>query len=311
MLFWFGLLGVFLLLLLPSPSWNWTYYRISDAVITLGYLAVLAGTGLLYRRAATVVPGVVLLVLAGALLLLPDITNQFGGFDFANVDLINTVAFALLFAAYLAVRRVAPAAWALLVPAAGLEYLWVAYVTRKAFFGTGATPDFVVRLYWPVTFVGGTALLALAALLAHRIAAGAAALPGAPAPGPWDPPPIATPAGWTGAGAVPAVAPAAAAPVSGWTVAPGGPAVAPWGHGGYPLPQQRTNTLAVVALVLGIVGVNLGGIICGHIALSQIRRTGEGGRGMAIAGLVLGYVWVAVVVLLLIVAGVLASSSPY
>jgi peptidyl-prolyl cis-trans isomerase B (cyclophilin B) len=36
--------------------------------------------------------------------------------------------------------------------------------------------------------------------------------------------------------------------------------------------------------------ISLGAIITGHIALSQIKRTGEGGRGLAIAGLVLGYI---------------------
>lgn len=42
-------------------------------------------------------------------------------------------------------------------------------------------------------------------------------------------------------------------------------------------------------------------IVSGHIARGQIRRTGEGGRGMATAGLVLGYV-VLVVGIALIVA---------
>ena len=41
-------------------------------------------------------------------------------------------------------------------------------------------------------------------------------------------------------------------------------------------PGQRTNTLAIVALILGIL-VPIGGIICGHIALGQIKRTGETG----------------------------------
>ncbi len=58
---------------------------------------------------------------------------------------------------------------------------------------------------------------------------------------------------------------------------------------GAPSPQGRTNTLAIVALILGIV-VPIGGIICGHIALSQIKRTGENGRGLALAGTVIGYV---------------------
>ena len=56
-----------------------------------------------------------------------------------------------------------------------------------------------------------------------------------------------------------------------------------------PAPQQKTNTLAIVSLVLAFV-VSLGAVICGHIALSQIKKTGEQGRGLAIAGLVLGYI---------------------
>ena len=54
-------------------------------------------------------------------------------------------------------------------------------------------------------------------------------------------------------------------------------------------PAQKTNTLAIIALILGIV-VPIGGIICGPIALGQIRRTGEGGRGLAKAGLIIGIV---------------------
>lgn len=50
----------------------------------------------------------------------------------------------------------------------------------------------------------------------------------------------------------------------------------------------KTNTLAIVSLVLAFF-VSLGAVICGHLALSQIKKTGEGGRGLAIAGLVLGY----------------------
>jgi hypothetical protein len=52
---------------------------------------------------------------------------------------------------------------------------------------------------------------------------------------------------------------------------------------------QKTNTLAIIALVLGIV-VPIGGIICGPIALGQIKRTGEGGAGFAKAGLIIGIV---------------------
>ncbi len=54
-------------------------------------------------------------------------------------------------------------------------------------------------------------------------------------------------------------------------------------------PVQKTNTLAIIALILGIV-IPIGGIICGPIALGQIKRTGEGGSGLAKAGLIIGIV---------------------
>jgi uncharacterized membrane protein len=59
------------------------------------------------------------------------------------------------------------------------------------------------------------------------------------------------------------------------------------------------NGLAIASLVLGIVWLYwLGSILAvvfGHVALSQIKRSGgeQRGRGMAIAGLVLGYFGVA------------------
>ncbi|HJW00893.1 MAG TPA: DUF4190 domain-containing protein, partial [Arthrobacter sp.] len=66
---------------------------------------------------------------------------------------------------------------------------------------------------------------------------------------------------------------------------------------------QSTNILAILALVFGLAG-GLPAIPLGHIALVQIRRTGDSGRGMAIAGLVLGYVWVALIVAYFIVMAV-------
>ncbi|TQF74354.1 DUF4190 domain-containing protein [Rhodococcus spelaei] len=61
---------------------------------------------------------------------------------------------------------------------------------------------------------------------------------------------------------------------------------------GAPIRSQSTNVFAILALVFGFLGGVLA-IIFGHIALSQIKRTGESGRGLAIAGLVLGYFFVA------------------
>jgi uncharacterized protein YacL len=74
-----------------------------------------------------------------------------------------------------------------------------------------------------------------------------------------------------------------------------------------PVPQPSTNVLAIVSLVSAFF-VSLVAIITGHIALSQIRRTGEQGRGLAIAGLVIGYVSILVgVVVLIITLALLAA----
>jgi hypothetical protein len=67
----------------------------------------------------------------------------------------------------------------------------------------------------------------------------------------------------------------------------------------------RTNPLAIVSLIASIVGFvwilpflgNLAGVITGHIALKQIKQSGEAGRGMALAGVIVGWVGLAIVVL--------------
>ncbi|TFD33419.1 DUF4190 domain-containing protein [Cryobacterium cryoconiti] len=63
----------------------------------------------------------------------------------------------------------------------------------------------------------------------------------------------------------------------------------------------RTNTLAIISLVSAFF-VSLAAVITGHIALGQIRRTGESGRGLAISGLVLGYVGIGAQVLVVVIA---------
>ena len=69
---------------------------------------------------------------------------------------------------------------------------------------------------------------------------------------------------------------------------------------GYPLPQA-TNSLAIVSLVCAFLFAPLG-VVFGHMALSQIRKTGEEGRGMAIAGLVISYLVLAFTVLVIVVS---------
>ena len=51
------------------------------------------------------------------------------------------------------------------------------------------------------------------------------------------------------------------------------------------------NTLAVVSLASALSGVaSLMAIITGHIALAQLKTSGQSGRTLAIIGLVLGYI---------------------
>ncbi|WP_350349190.1 DUF4190 domain-containing protein [Agromyces sp. G08B096] len=80
-------------------------------------------------------------------------------------------------------------------------------------------------------------------------------------------------------------------------------------------PATKTNTLAIVSLIASIAGIvvvyfigSVVGVICGHISLNQIKKTGEQGRGMAIAGLIVGYVGIA---LSIIAAIVLISLSAW
>lgn len=96
---------------------------------------------------------------------------------------------------------------------------------------------------------------------------------------------------------------------------PAGPfnAVAPYHPGYYPVPQSPTSGVAVASLICGIAEFFTLGIaavpavILGHVARANIKRTGERGDGLAIAGLVLGYLGIACWALFLVV--LLAASS--
>jgi hypothetical protein len=66
---------------------------------------------------------------------------------------------------------------------------------------------------------------------------------------------------------------------------------------------ERTNVLAIVSLVTSILGFGLVGVITGHIGLNQIKKTGEEGRGLAIAGLIIGYIQIAAVLLFIALGG--------
>jgi len=75
-------------------------------------------------------------------------------------------------------------------------------------------------------------------------------------------------------------------------------------------PVPPTNGLAIGSMVCGFAGIVTFGfaaipaVILGHIARSQIRQTGEPGDGMAVTGLVLGYMGIlGLLFMILIIAG--------
>lgn len=99
------------------------------------------------------------------------------------------------------------------------------------------------------------------------------------------------------------------------------------GPAGYQTPYQPTlqsrdaqsaETLAIVSLVFSLLGLTNGvtaiiGVVCGHIALSKMKRSGsDRGRGMALAGTIVGWVIVggglAVLLLWLIILAAVAAA---
>jgi len=83
----------------------------------------------------------------------------------------------------------------------------------------------------------------------------------------------------------------------------------PYRPGSNPAARSRTNAMAVASLACGIGQIffwfvaGVPAIVFGHVARRQIRETGEAGDGMALAGLILGYLGV-IGPLLAIIAGV-------
>jgi hypothetical protein len=65
-----------------------------------------------------------------------------------------------------------------------------------------------------------------------------------------------------------------------------------------PPPAPGTNGFAIASLVLGIIGGVLLSVIFGIVALAQIRKRPQGGRGLAIAGLSLSGAWLLVILVL-------------
>ena len=97
-----------------------------------------------------------------------------------------------------------------------------------------------------------------------------------------------------------------------WTRPPEGD---PWASHGWqitpPPPEDSTEGFAIASLVLGIVPVCAGvlGIVFGCIALSRIKRSGQRGRRLAIAGISCGVAWMVIGIVGLALAAALDDSG--
>ena len=78
-------------------------------------------------------------------------------------------------------------------------------------------------------------------------------------------------------------------------------------------PVARTNGLAIASLACGLAQFVFGpltaipAIVFGHMARHQIKRTGEQGAGLALAGLILGWATVILGIVLIVVFGLAMS----
>ena len=78
-----------------------------------------------------------------------------------------------------------------------------------------------------------------------------------------------------------------------------------YGYGGYaqPTPMRQTNGLAIASMVVSLASIvicgypAIVGAIMGHVARRQIRERGEDGDGMALTGVIVGWIVFALSVL--------------
>ena len=77
-----------------------------------------------------------------------------------------------------------------------------------------------------------------------------------------------------------------------------------------PATGEKWNVLSIVAFVIVFFGFSLISIILGFIGLSQIKKTGERGRGLAIWAIVLGFLSIIIgIIIWIVVFGALVANS--
>lgn len=75
-------------------------------------------------------------------------------------------------------------------------------------------------------------------------------------------------------------------------------------------PAEKWNVLSIVAFVLSLVGFNVIAIVLGFIGLNQVKKTGERGRGLALAAIIIGFVSIAVFIIVWITVFAAMAANP-
>ncbi|QHC67481.1 DUF4190 domain-containing protein [Rathayibacter oskolensis] len=73
--------------------------------------------------------------------------------------------------------------------------------------------------------------------------------------------------------------------------------------------SDRYNILAIIGFIASFF-VSIVGIVLGFVALSQIKRTGEKGRGLAIAAIIIGFAAIIITIFLVIGLFAVAATMP-
>jgi len=89
------------------------------------------------------------------------------------------------------------------------------------------------------------------------------------------------------------------------------PAPVPAGQPAPAAPAEKWNVLSIVGFILVFFGFSLISIILGFIGLSQIKKTGERGRGLAIAAIIIGFasIVIGVIVAIVVTSAVLSNAT--
>ncbi|WP_022892874.1 DUF4190 domain-containing protein [Agromyces subbeticus] len=77
-----------------------------------------------------------------------------------------------------------------------------------------------------------------------------------------------------------------------------------------PASAEKWNVLSIVGFVLSLIGFNVVAIVLGFIALNQVKKTGERGRGLAIAAIIIGFVYIVIGIIFFVVFASIIASNP-